>query len=282
MAKVLRKMTKKAVGADGVSAQMFRALKPDQVALVAQAFREWEATGRMPETVTMTLVTLLAKKETEERPIGLTSYAYRAWCKTRYQLYEEWARQYKAAAPWDRAVKGLSSLEVAVTRVMKGELHRQSGKTGITLLLDLKGFYENVSHTALVEAAFKHQYPPLLLHGAMQVYRGKRHVCAEHMISAPIVATKGIVAGCPLAPGLSKLIMHDVVAPIWHGSPKCHVDLYIDDTGFDIVSQDAKVCARQSLPGVDQDKAAAGPCKAPAQCGQKCMGVFKSQSGEGA
>ena len=140
VAKVLRKMTKKAVGADGLSAQMFRALKPDQVALVAQAFREWEATGRMPETVTMTLVTLLAKKETEERPIGLTSYAYRAWCKTRYQLYEEWARQYKAAAPWDRAVKGLSSLEVVVTRVMKGELHRQSGKTGITLLLDLKGF----------------------------------------------------------------------------------------------------------------------------------------------
>ena len=246
VAKVLRKMAKKAVGADGLSAQMLRALQPDQVALVAQAFREWEATGCMPETVTMTLVTLLAKKETEERPIGLTSYAYRAWCRTRYHLYDEWARQYKAAAPWDRAVKGLSSLEVAVTRVLKGELHRQSGKTGITLLLDLKGFYENVSHTALVEAAFKHQYPPLLLHGAMQVYRGKRHVCAENMISAPIVATKGIVAGCPLAPGLSKLIMHDVVAPIWHGSPKCHVDLYIDDTGFDIVNQDAKACARKA------------------------------------
>ncbi|CAE7375496.1 unnamed protein product, partial [Symbiodinium sp. CCMP2456] len=168
VAKVLGKMTKKAVGPDGLSAQMFRELRPDQVALVAQAFREWESTGYMPDTVTMTLVTLLAKKETEERPIGLTSYAYRAWCKTRYHLYDEWAKQYKAAAPWDRAIKGLSSLEVAVTRVLKGEMHRQSGKTGITLLLDLKGFYENVSHTALVEAAFRHQYPPLLLHGAMQ------------------------------------------------------------------------------------------------------------------
>ena len=87
----------------------------------------------------------------------------------------------------------MSSLEVAVARVMKGEMHRQSGKIGITLLLDLKGFYENVSHKALVASAFKHKYPPLLLHGAMQVYRGKRHLCAEGMVSAPLAATKGIV-----------------------------------------------------------------------------------------
>ena len=185
-------------------------------------------------------------QKTEERPIGLTSYAYRAWCRARYQLHDDWARQYKACAPWDRATKGHSSLEVAVTRVIKGELHRHSGKTGITLLLDLKGFFENVSHTSLVGAAFRHNYPPLLLHGAMQIYRGKRHLCAEGMLSAPVVATQGIVAGCPLAPGLSKLIMHEVVAPIWHGSPSCHVDLYIDDTGCDIVNQDPKVCAQKA------------------------------------
>ena len=244
--RVLCKMAKKASGPDGLSAQMLRALEPDQVALVAQAFRTWEATGQMPETVTMTLVALLPKKATEERPIGLTSYAYRAWCRARYHLHEDWARQYKQHSPWDRAIKGMSSLEVAVTRVIKGEVLRQSGKTGITLLLDLKGFYENVDHAALVAAAFRHNYPPLLLHGAMQIYRGKRHLCAENMLSAPLVATTGIVAGCPLAPGLSKLIMHEVVEPLWKGPPKCHVDLYIDDTGFDVLYQDAKACARKA------------------------------------
>ena len=40
--------------------------------------------------------------------------------------------------------KGMSSVEVAVTRVIKGEVTRQS----VTLLLDLKGFYENVDHAA--------------------------------------------------------------------------------------------------------------------------------------
>ena len=99
-------MAKKASGPDGLSAQMLRALEPDQVALVAQAFRTWEATGQMPETVTMTLVALLPKKATEERPIGLTSYAYRAWCRARYHLHEDWARQYKQHSPWDRAIKG--------------------------------------------------------------------------------------------------------------------------------------------------------------------------------
>ena len=242
--KVLCKMAKKAGGPDGLSAQMLRALEPDQVSLVARAFRTWENTGQMPETVTMTLVALLPKKATEERPIGLTSYAYRAWCRARYHLHEDWARQYRQHSPWDRAIKGMSSLEVAVTRVLKGEVTRQSGKTGITLLLDLKGFYENVDHAALVAAAFLHNYPPLLLHGAMHIYRGKRHLCAENMLSAPLVATKGIVAGCPLAPGLSKLIMHEVVEPIWRGPPKCHVDLYIDDTGFDVLYQDAKACAK--------------------------------------
>ena len=97
---------------------------------MAQAFREWEHTGQMPETVTMTLVALLATKETEERPIGLTSYAYRAWRRARYQLHNDWAHQYQVSAPLDRATKGMSSLEVAVARVMKGETMRAEPKTG--------------------------------------------------------------------------------------------------------------------------------------------------------
>ena len=118
---------------------MLRALEPDQVALVAQAFRTWEATGQMPETVTMTLVALLPKKATEERPIGLTSYAYRAWCRARYHLHEDWARQYKQHSPWDRAIKGMSSLEVAVTRVIKGEVLK-AARQGSRCCSTSKGF----------------------------------------------------------------------------------------------------------------------------------------------
>ena len=145
-----------------------------------QAFRERELTGVMPETVTRTLVALLPKKPTEERPIALTSYAYGAWCSTRYPLHDKWLQSYRPKAPWDRAVKGTSLLEVAVARLMRGEMHRQSLKSSITLLLDLKGFYENVSHVALAGNALAHEYPAQLLHGAMQLYQGKGHLVAEN------------------------------------------------------------------------------------------------------
>ena len=105
VAEALRKMAKKACGPDGLTGPMLKALEPNQVTLVAEAFRTWEATGVMPEAATMSLVALLPKKESEERPIALTSYAYRAWCKSRYPLHEEWARQYQLSSPWDRAVK---------------------------------------------------------------------------------------------------------------------------------------------------------------------------------
>ena len=40
--------------------------------------------------------------------------------------------------------------------------------------------------------------------------------------------------------------MHEVVEPIWQGPPQCHVDLYIDDTGFDLVHSDPKQCAKMA------------------------------------
>ena len=133
------------------------------------------------------------------------SYAYRAWCRTRYPLHDRWLAQYRAISPWDRAIKGISSLEVAVMRILKGEVHRHTGKSSVTLLLDLKGFYENVDHVELVEKAMELGYPAILLQGALQLYQGHRHLVAENMVSPPLVATKGILAGCPSRRGLARL-----------------------------------------------------------------------------
>ena len=123
---------------------------------------------------------LLPKKPTEERPIALTSYAYGAWCSTRYPLHDKWLQSYRPKAPWDRAVKGTSLLEVAVARLMRGEMHRQSLKSSITLLLDLKGFYENVSHVALAGNALAHEYPGTAATWCHAVISRKGHLVAEN------------------------------------------------------------------------------------------------------
>ena len=90
-------------------------------------------------------------------------------------------------------------------RILKGEVHRHTGKSSVTLLLDLKGFYENVDHVELVEKAMELGYPAILLQGALQLYQGHRHLVAENMVSPPLVATKGILAGCPSRRGLARL-----------------------------------------------------------------------------
>ena len=90
-------------------------------------------------------------------------------------------------------------------RILKGEVHRHTGKSSITLLLDLKGFYENVDHVELVEKAMELGYPAILLQGALQLYQGHRHLVAENMVSQPLVSQKESLQGAPLHLGLARL-----------------------------------------------------------------------------
>ena len=46
---VLRKLSKKAVGPDGISAHLLRALNQEQIRAIAREFRAWEETSAMPQ-----------------------------------------------------------------------------------------------------------------------------------------------------------------------------------------------------------------------------------------
>ena len=91
---------------------------------------EWELTGRLPGQVCITLITMLAKNDRVERPIGLTHYAYRAWARTKWKLYEAWATDFGSRAPWDQARKGVSSLDVALARIIRHETARSQKRSG--------------------------------------------------------------------------------------------------------------------------------------------------------
>ena len=62
--------------------------------------------------------------------------------------------------------------------------------------------------------------------------------------------------------------MHEVVEPIWRGPPKCHVDLYIDDTGFDVLYQDAKACAKKAYLVWQRVKSKLDEAKLPLSAGK--------------
>ena len=159
---------------------------------------------------------MLAKNDKIERPIGLTHYAYRAWARTRWPLYETWAKEFTQNTPWDKAKKGVSSLDVALARIIRHETARARKQCGVTLLLDIEAFYENIQHEKLISQGLQHHFPAVVLNGAMEIYQGPRYIEGEGVLSAPIRCTQGIIAGCPFAPGLSKLMIHPIIQPMWN------------------------------------------------------------------
>ena len=243
--RVAKKMKKKAPGPDGWTIEFLKSMEENGINELTQEMKEWEVQGKLPGQVCITLITMLAKNEKAERPIGLTHYAYRAWARTKWPQYEEWARSFELATPWDQAKKGVSSLDVALARIIRHETARSQKRSGVTLLLDLEAFYENIQHERLMEQGLQQKFPSMILNAAMDVYQGPRYLEGEGALSAPIRSTKGIIAGCPFAPGLSKLILQPVIEPLWGQKYVRHIDVWLDDVGIDAEAPVAEVAARR-------------------------------------
>ena len=113
------------------------------------------------------------------------------------------------------------------------------------MLLDLEAFYENIQQDKVIEQGIQQGFPPIILNAAMDIYQGPRYIEGEGALSAPVRSTKGIIAGCPFAPGLSKLILHPVIEPLWQQSSVRHIDVWLDDIGIDIESQTHEKAAKR-------------------------------------
>ena len=76
--KAIKQMSDKTGGPDGLTAPMLKNLSEAQIEEMAGHLNSWELTGEMPQAVTTSVVAMLPKKIDKERPIALTSMAYRA------------------------------------------------------------------------------------------------------------------------------------------------------------------------------------------------------------
>ena len=174
LAKVIKKLAPKVPGPDGLTAMMLKQASQPQLQELADHIAAWESSGTMPGQVLTTGVAMLPEKPERERPIGLTSFGYRLWARARWPLYEKWAVQYAGAAPWDGAKKGMASLDIALTRLVRGEIQHHLKKQGATLLLDLREFYEHVGLLQLVGQVQQHCFPPLILHHCLSLFAPRR------------------------------------------------------------------------------------------------------------
>ena len=252
--KKLSNLPQKASGPDGISYALLRNLPLEGVVSLCNMYRQWELTGRLPDQVCTTLVVLLPKKEDIERPISLTSVLYRTWCKLRWDKLKQWQNVVGQRLPWERSMPGMQVLYVALMRLPKCEVGRATGRHVVSLLLDLQCFYDSVDLEQLLGLWEPLNFPPATLNAVYEVYSGPRLLQAEQITSTPVHCSKGILAGCPVAPLIAKLVLGPVIDQFTAEFPRASVDVWVDDISVDFTGMDANVVSREALDGYEQLK----------------------------
>ena len=251
-----RKIPSKAPGLDGWTCEMLLNLSVEAVQAILDFFHYCERQAAWPDQMVFALIALLPKSEKRERPIALLHVLYRSWAKLRWPLVAAWQVEYARRAPWDKAVPGSQVLDVALARLMLGESVRRSKRHLITLFLDCETFYDRCLFNDVISSGISLAYPPVILHQAMLTYMGPRVVQSEGALCPPIWPGRGVLAGCPAAPSVTKLVIHPVAAKLAAKKSASNLDIWIDDLTLDSVSNSPLQVASDSLKlfrGLKQD-----------------------------
>ena len=125
----------------------------------------------------------------------------------------------------------------SVKRVLLAEVSKHHHEHRITLYIDLTTFYETISHDKLVHSALSLGFPPQLLRLALGAYTGGRLLISGGVVAPPVYAQRGVLAGCSLAPALSKAALFPVCDRLTQEVQITDMDIYIDDISVDVQSE---------------------------------------------
>ena len=237
----------KAPGPDGWTPHFMRALSANQCHRLASIMREAELSGSFPEQWSVSLVILLPKSLEIERPIALMHVLLKTWMKLRWSLLEQWQTSFAPQAWWDSCGPGHSCLDVAVRRLIQYETSHIVREHRVTLYLDLSCFYETIIHSRLVAHAQVVGFPPLLLWGALCAYRGPRLLSADGLVAPPAYASRGVLAGCPIAVALSKVALWPACQATLNQPAVSTADTWVDDLSVDFCGSNPHQVAAKGL-----------------------------------
>ena len=168
-----------------------------------------------------------------ERPIALCHAAYRLWAKLRFDEVKAWLTTFTTQAPWEFALPGYSPLDVSIRRLVQAEVAKAKKRCRATIFIDLQTFYESICHSSLAAQAIAHSFPPVLVEVALGIYRGARYIDSEGVASPKCYASKGLMAGCPLAPSLAKLAVFPALQKLQSSKFCDHATVWLDDVSAD-------------------------------------------------
>ena len=126
---------------------------------------------------------------------------------------------------WAATPLGKEVLHVALMRLLKCEVSRAVDRHVISLLIDLQCFYDSVELERLLHLWEPLGYPAVHMNFLYEVYSGPRLLQAEQVTSSPVHCRKGILAGCPMAPLVAKLVLAPVIENFVRAHPKSSIDV---------------------------------------------------------
>ena len=153
---------------------------------------------------------------------------------TAKRLEGSWAYQ-------DMSFQGWMTLAAGTPAQSQQDRHR------ITIFLDLTTFYESIEHELLISEAKRLGFPAAVLLWVMHAYTGPRILSCPEGTAPAIHATRGLIAGCPAAPALSKVALAAPCQRVLAMRTVVGADLWIDDKSVDCESSSARLAAKNAL-----------------------------------
>ena len=179
----------------------------------AEAPKEWRRS----------LVTLLPKRITSTRPIGLLQTAYRLGSKAVCRLLREWTLSWTTSdafggAPNFSTADAHFRIHCAFSRGVRDYV-----------VQDLKGFFDHLHLQDVLPIMERLGAPPSVRHLLSSVYCGSERLYTSRGFTAPqwVTATRGLLQGDPLSPLLALTVGHLWATHVLRGPAKGLI--FVDD-----------------------------------------------------
>jgi ribonuclease HI len=222
-----------AKGYDGQIPRQWSTLPSEGLSQLAEILTSVTKQLRWPAQALAVTIVFLGKPTPEgqapgERPIGLTTGLYRLLCGTRRQLIRTW--ECESAGHWDTAIRGNSSLRVALCRELDHEISQLNGIASSSVYFDLEKFFDTVQLEQMTKAARGLKYPARELLLSVQMHRAARQLKAGSHHSEWILTARSILAGCGRSISFTRAALYQILQHIHDGyMPFTRGQVWVDD-----------------------------------------------------
>ena len=168
------------------------------------------------------------------RLIAMLVTPYRIWARSAGEDVSKWMsslkRDWIANGPKKSAEDAVYQFSIQT----EGDAS-EYGNVNVAIIDDLEKGFEKVSHDEIRSKAGVYKFPEVIMNVALSMYTGARRVRCGKAYSKAAHTKIGVLAGCPIAMGLSLLANLDPVDRFWKSLPSqikfsiTGLKVYVDD-----------------------------------------------------